>query len=425
MLVSETGTIRSGGIRFSTPPLLSATPAERLVEFVRRMALAFERAGQRAGTVLITAGMARILGFPLVCDEKDTAFADPVRAAGWFVGKTYPLLTCHGGKTRASVTVGVLPWLQEDLANYPLIIPGQAQTTVDLVAQWQDETRVPYLGTPQICAAEILLHHYATSKVRSTVPQFRPKEHAPVPYVADAPLHRASWHRPDVKDPTRIERVSLDANVAYLAAFTHRIYGRKALEHTGRQDFDHRLAGYWLVDLEPWIDASMPPPWGTAPGSKQWLTTPTLELLTQLTREGFYQGFRVLDSWTSHAYNVLDPMAQVLNRLIHTPGIAPRLATVAKMGVHSFSGYLVTETGLLRRGHWYSSARADCRCQGWRRAHKHRVATGKTPVYFHVDAVIYRAGEEPPADSPIFPRGEGLGFYSERKVKYLKKGDPL
>lgn len=433
--VSESVTLRSdGGKCFRTPPLVSTTPAAAQAEFVRRVADAFARNGQTEGTVLLRGDMARRLGFPETRAEKLPAWhLSGVAAAGWKIGEPHPFTRVYGHPALPDVSIGVLPWIAADAGEYPLVNEDEPTATVALLGQFQALTGVCYGGMPALLAAAILKHHYEGKKATSTVPKWIAPA-CPVDPLCDRPITKTVWHNPEVRTPNRIDRESIDTNTAYLAAYGTGRQARYQLRATGAIPFDHTLSGYWRVELEPWNERRMPHPAGIfgKDETRVWLTTPTLKLLEELREDGFYKGFRVLDSWTSKGARVLDPMAAKLDALINTPGTAAPLVKVGKMAYQQFHGYLKTSTGLIHRPDWYSAVMAESRTMLWRRCWQaaHRPG-GHYPVYLHVDAAVYRAGELP-ADSDTwadrdrpFKRGTGLGRFNPDKITSLKKGDPL
>lgn len=109
-----------------------------------------------------------------------------------------------------------------------------------------------------------------------------------------------SWRHPDYEKHDPADLVTLDVNGAYLAVLSGAKLSLSALKHTGPLKYpDHRLPGYYLVDVHRWQDTRIVSPLGDSKlGAKVWITAPTLEILQQLSGENWPETV-VHDSWTA------------------------------------------------------------------------------------------------------------------------------
>jgi hypothetical protein len=165
-----------------------------------------------------------------------------------------------------------------------------------------------------------MLHRVHPPKLAGRAPFWRPSS----PECA-ARVHIPSWTwtRPLTDDDGPYLTV-LDANGAYLSAAATVDVAHGALRRGGRRTFDPSLAGYWLVEPHSWAAwQSIMSPLGGRPAPRGrrrttptalWLTTPTAELLAQLTDAGHWPGVDILDSWIGDATVRLRAWASAIRR---------------------------------------------------------------------------------------------------------------
>lgn len=107
-----------------------------------------------------------------------------------------------------------------------------------------------------------------------------------------------SWSRPLNENELWWGYVhTFDANNAYLGSAANAELAWSQLHHTGPQQFDASLPGYWLVDLSTDLLAHLAdplrPPLVAPRNGQVWMTTPYAKLLEDFGYHGL-----ILDSWT-------------------------------------------------------------------------------------------------------------------------------
>ena len=110
-----------------------------------------------------------------------------------------------------------------------------------------------------------------------------------------------SWRAPIAIEDRPGQVTVLDSNANYLSAISTVEVAHGGLQHTGCIPFDPSLPGYWQMRRYPWQDPRIMSPLGTGGGRSDmvWLTTPTVQLLSQLAADGYWPDVDVIDSWTS------------------------------------------------------------------------------------------------------------------------------
>jgi len=140
-------------------------------------------------------------------------------------------------------------------------------------------------------ALDLLIREHPP-KFKGKVPYWRP----PVAGLDDVHariIPAWSWSR-RVSDLDGERVLQLDANAAYLSAIMTVEVSHGPLGGSSRQ-FDPRIPGYWLVDAHSWklSDRIMSPLGMARTTDRVWLTTPTVQLLQQLSDQGVWPGVRV------------------------------------------------------------------------------------------------------------------------------------
>lgn len=157
------------------------------------------------------------------------------------------------------------------------------------------EQQVTERQMPLYRALSMLENEYAPTLNRRS-PFWRPK-----PATPWRDIHTPLWnwiHPAYVGQPLSLTH--LDVNGAYLAAASSGGFAHGALEHTGPLSLDGRiLPGYYLIEVHAWQYPDIVSPLGSSELSGRiWVTAPTIELLAQLVRSGFWPDLTILDSWT-------------------------------------------------------------------------------------------------------------------------------
>jgi hypothetical protein len=317
-----------------------------------------------------------------------------------------------------------------DRGRFGLWGHGMAECVVSL-RQWYEATGIDFRRSPGITGIDLLLSLPQTGDG----PTWRPKD--PGPDGQEMPYTSAMWKRAPVAEWVH----SYDGIRSYLAAAGNVEVCPWPLKNTGRRDFDRSRAGWWLVELSPWtLCDQMPDPAGYGPdivrtvGPRlRWITTPTGALLAELTEQGVYGGFRVVDSWTGPGRRVLSPWTNKLRDAftyalaLPDPNERERLTEVIKDAGNHAIGLLANDRMSVYRPDWAHSTRAVARCNGWRKCWHEGQATGRWPVRIETDAVHYESTHEEPGQAapastyatrsgtrlrfPLDPTGATLGAY--------------
>lgn len=437
--ISPTVTVFSGHRAQATPKDLPT----KLGDFLIRIATKASET-QREISVVLSYALAATLGFPKT-KKGDAAFLESARIAGWKVGETlYPFTFFHSHPTLPDVALGVDTWIEKEVHDYPWWT-GSIVDTVSLMGQWHDATGLAVRGPSGFCVSAMLVHHYPAERngvKNKTKPTWNPRAELPCPATADPAFSIGSWLAPGITDPSKVDRVQLDTNSAYLSQYQSALVPRWSLRHTAKLTYDvdyadrtlekgerlregyyHRnLAGWFKIRVGAWNEPRIPHPAG--PGSKEgevvWRTGATLRLLHELTREGKYDGIEILDSYSGRGYQVVRPVAEKLIKIIHSGEWPKALVEAAKHGAQHFHGLLIKKGALINREDWYAEFRASARTLLWRRAYQAGLKEGCWPIYFKIDAAFY-----PPTSVPSethFPRSIAIGKFNPRKEILLKAG---
>jgi hypothetical protein len=440
LAVSPLTTIDSTGKTFGR----SGVAPGDLVGFIRRLAELARNIGQAEITALISGPMAALLGIPLKARGTDGAFLEPVRVAGWRPPKSvHAVLTFTGHATLPNVFLAVAPWMESELDEHPLFIPGDIVSTVSLFAQWHDATGLAYRGPAGMHVAGMTVAHYPADSKKK--PVWNPKGEVPFRATDDPAFSTRSWCAPGIADPAKIDRVQLDTNSAYLAVMQSIAIARWSLRPTGplvydetyakttlgkdeklRRGFYHRvLAGQYKIRVGDWKYDWIPHPAGpgSKPGEEVWRSGETLRLLLRLAADGYYETPDILDSYTSRGSQILRPVMQKLIHIIHSGEFPAPLVEAAKRGAQHFHGLLNKEGSLIGRAEWYSDIRAGARSILWNRSFNSGIVEGTRPAYYKVDAAFYPADNVP--SEKFFPRSTGIGKFNPSKEILLKAGTPI
>jgi hypothetical protein len=433
--------------------------ADGLVGLVERNITAAQRRGERRRTLMLDGPALRRLGLP--APDGDT----PPPPAGFREHPAVAALaeswakvwTSHGwitaergtGRTAATVTVGLMPWLLRE-RRYPLLAPRDAGTTALGMWHWERLTGTPWTTTPGGVASQIVrdAHPYRRDAPGPWWGHERPaagtEPAAPPPWATatEHPITLTGWARPA---PAGTVVRCWDGRRAYLASWTTARVAAGKLTPRGALPFDPSLAGWWLVELAPWTDQRMPHPAGVpadlvaADGTAQlWMTTPGLELLAQLAEDGTYGGCEVLDAWVGPKADVLGAPARVLDAVWRAADTeargnvagqadpAARLARSVK-GVYTAGyGQWVTERSQIRRPDWAEAVIAQGRATTWRKAWRVGHHEDRWPLGFETDAIFYAVDPDDQGDVPWPGEGRIRGIKIGAGLgEFQIKGQPI
>jgi hypothetical protein len=161
------------------------------------------------------------------------------------------------------------------------------------------------------------------------------------------------------------------------------------------------------------------------------VTTPTLALLDQLTSEGVYGGFEVIEGYACETSRVTREWAERL-RDAHTlwdgalaQADSPEfraLKAAAKACYRETIGLFGREGGRVDRPEWQDTIVSYARVNLWRKLWKAGKATGRWPVEMNRDTAWYPVPEGSTGGEPIegLAVGSGLGkfrHYGTRKAE--------
>lgn len=395
-----------------------------------------DRVAPAAGEmVLLLAGAAaRQLDLPTEPNGRNRRGIERATAAGWKLTSERDgwLTFAHADRV---VIVAIAPLL--DYARFPLMDPPNSLVGVPSLALWHELAGRAWRGTPGVVGMTLLRDHapvYRTEGRQSFV-TWKPHN------VGPARAKETTWTtwNSTAAEATNAGRYihRYDARRAYLNAFgTCESLAPWTLRNTGRAEFDPSRAGWWEVELAPWQWEHLPHPAGPTRESVRWLTTPTLILLQQLTEEGRYGGFTVLDSWTGtgkrmfrsfaeHVEGVYQRATQ-MSRETEPTGMptsramdAGRVREAAKALYRETYGLLNLHTNSAYRPDWHFAIMAQARCSIWRTIDRAAREDGRFPVsWVNTDTVLYRSDEPDPwkAVPPSIKLGDKLGHFHSKLV---------
>lgn len=360
------------------------------------------------GVVVIAAGA-----------EKLAPPVPPGDAGSWIAGEQ-----ARGWQTftRSGRTLFVVWLALEDKDRFPLWGPSLMDTAASL-RQWSEATGIAYRRTPGITGIDLL------RQLAPPVdpPTWHPKLAGPREVDAQELAYNGEqWRR----EPGLRFVHTYDAARAYLAAALNVEVCPWPLRNTGRVEFDKRKAGWWLIELAPWnLGDCAPDPAGYGRTPVRWVTTPTAALLDQLTREGVYGGFRVLDSWTGPGRRVLAPWASKLRDAytyaiaLPDPGDRERLRTAIKAAGNAGLGLLANERMSTYRPDWHHAVIGLARANLFRKLWTEGRANGRWPLRIETDCLHYESDEADSVEAaPTTLRIDVLGtqlgtFRPERRFR--------
>lgn len=382
------------------------------------------------GVVLMTGAMADRLGYgpaPDGLSEYERAShpaLESARANGWKVGLLSAWTTfqrpVEDSRERYAIHVGVLDWMSPH--DLPETRPT-AQETAALLHAWADEFGVPWAGTAAVAGVTLVrqLGRGPYDKLRGySRPRWQLPDTVAKPEWSHVTSFRGlSWRAPAAAAPHRFEH-TYDVNRQWLNAAGMTLLAANVLTHSGRQAYDAKRAGFWLVEFEPWTrGALLPDPAGPQaerrPGEPVWVSTPRLGLVDELTRrtdEWQHPGYRVVDSWTAPGSLVLKLWAASLRGVLDDPELGP-----ACKDVYAKTFTTISQPGRrVYRPDWAAGVVDMAQANLWRKLLDVQVAGGPAPVRIGADQPTWASNAEDwQADVPA-----GLERHLSDKVGKLK-----
>lgn len=366
------------------------------------------------GVVLVDERAAARLGLPT--DELPTGgsgrthpAAMTARAAGWEVEEIHRWSRFR--RAGQEVNLGLLRMIDPD--HCPLFAGGPLDSAgaAGALDAWQDLSGLPYWGDAGDAVNRLIM---ATARPRlggkPIVPAWRPRNPGPTAYART--FHRNGFDRS--MNHTGRYLLGYDATRAYLSALTVvEVCPIPLRQQQGRREFDPKLTGWWLVQLEPWTIPNLPAPWGhysddTDRTSAVWLTTPDLVLLSKLHAQKRYGGFTIVDSYVGHADRaVLRPAADRLRVMwdaaaeLHVLQDREAIRDTIRAGYHAMHGKWrsLKKNADILRPDWAATLVATARTNLWRRIDA-AAAAGRYPAYVDGIDTVYYATDDPAGPPP-------------------------
>jgi hypothetical protein len=360
------------------------------------------------GVVVIDSAAAALMDLPtehLPADRRQDPFAVQLRSNGfqikevdrWFHVK-------HREVPGPGVWFGLHEFVGLDFAP---IMDGAPTDVSAALATWDKMTGQVWRGSAGD-AGNAILRTMTYKEKHKQVPGDWWAWDGPEGEPIEVPYLKHQWFRHvDVPEVYGYDRVR-----AYLAAMTCTQVAAKPLVHDKRTAFDPKRSGWWLVELGHWdFELCMPDPAGYGEGIEgaprvRWLTTPTVQLLHDLAKGGFYQ-FSILDSWTAPATPLIKNYAAELRRVwlgareIEDPEVQRLIRAGVKGAYRVGHGYMRSRQSKVQRPDWAAAITAMSRSNLFRRlwtlwAGPDEMFTGPMPVFIYTDDVYYAHRIDPP-----------------------------
>lgn len=150
---------------------------------------------------------------------------------------------------------------------------------------------------PLVYRAMLMLTDKYPPKVKGRDPYWRPRA-VPVSDAVRLPVW--SWDRSTVPGAvTPTDTTTMDVNAAFLAACSSAPFAHGELEDGWPRDLS--APGLYQIDAHPWTNPEIISPLGQQPfeDDRVWVAQPTVKLLDQLSRDGWWPAVTVHDAWTS------------------------------------------------------------------------------------------------------------------------------
>lgn len=433
-------------INTTTEPLPGGALTGGMAKFLTGLALRLSE-GATEATVLVDGLAAEMVGFPATLPANGNARQDvpafgELAGHGWRHGVLAPFTTFYR-EGYPSLYVGIVPWIAElEPERFPLGTAGEDPVELSLRCyRWHVVTGTAWRGTPGVTGTG-LLRQLGAGKGE---PNWKPARQAPLTdaYRSEVDYTPRQWHG-DASGPQSGLEDGWDARLQYLSAAMVAELPTRALARVRK--FDPKLGGYWRVRLSTWNHPGLPDPAGYERGyhagepreSVRWVTTPTLALLDQLTTEGVYGGFEVIEGYASETARVTRTWAERLrdahNLWDHTLWVAEHggggiatgqfhaLKAATKACYRETIGLFGREGGRIDRPEWQDAIISQARTNLWRKLWRVGKDTGRWPVSIDRDTAWFAIPEDGTPAEPIpgLDAGTGLGkfrHYGTRKAE--------
>lgn len=368
------------------------------------------------GTILIHPSAAAKLALPVEQlpagkDAREHPVAVVLRAHGWKIKDVHRWFHVKHPEY-GQAHIGLTGFF--DSGHFPLIATPAATTAA--LAHWHRLTGHAWTGSAGDAGNQIFrsITYQPRRGGQPVRPEFwshsgpvrplSPEEQAagvtPRP-VAETWYTPSQWHRPA---PGYEQACALDRVRAYLGAMTCTPVAARPLEHTRKQLFDPRLAGWWLVRCGPWdLEHLLPDPAGY-PGRHhterrtRWLTSPRVQLLDELRRDKLYD-FEVLDAWTTPATAILKTYGNKLRTVwqdsasIEPPQVRALVRAGVKEAYRQAHGHWRSPASSVQRSDHAGALVAQNAVNTWRRAytlgHNGGNWKGPWPIRIDTDSLYY------------------------------------
>lgn len=227
----------------------------------------------------------------------------------------------------------------------------------------------------------------------------RPPFWRPTPPPITVHIPTREWERHDLAKRAATDTLlRMDMNAAFIGAAASALFAHGELTHTGPLEFDHQRPGYWRIETQThWSRRDMPHPLGTGRISAvMWLPTPSVTLLRDLTEQGQWAGFDVLETWTTdercRLTTWVDHVKRIRSEAI-TSGDAAREKAVKLAYAQAFQLMVKGKKCLAYRPDWQATVRAQLLARTWWTLHR-CADLGHGPVAMgRTDAITMRADD--------------------------------
>lgn len=353
-------------------------------------------------TVILEADAARVLGLPPNLPRAEKAAVEHKllrtwREDGWFVSRLSPWFTLWRPGI-PSIHFGVLPWLSKTTNFF------HSEDSCQLgwrLWRFHALTGAAFHGTPGLAATTILRDKWPGTKGE---PDWKPKWDHITPANADVEGPYVGWTGKAEGLPYRHR---IDARRQYLAAAWNTRAAMGPLRHTPFQEWSKAVFGYWLINVPHFNDSRVPHPVADAvPGTQHWVTSPTMELLAELSAQGFMTMPTVLDSYTtdrgikdlfrpwvtrieeSYQASYVPPTEDPLPELpVDATIVRNAIKSIYKQGI----GMMHVKNSRVHRPDWHHSIIAKARVNLWRKVWGVGLFSDRWPVSVDYDAVVYES----------------------------------
>lgn len=227
------------------------------------------------------------------------------------------------------------------------------------------------------------------------------------------------WERDPTPEETRGGwKHKYDGVCAYLTHYRARL-PVDDLQPTGARAFDHKLAGFWYVQVSPWEHPHLPAPWACYADLD---VTQPVWLPTDIVRAAIERGLsvQVLDSHTAPGTELegMDKFVRLIWDALTRTDLDPQVRKVVKGLYQAGYGATKSDSRTIHNACWYATIQASAWTTQLRKIYRVADTEGRSPLSIHVDAVEYHnmnpdaRAAAPPLNGPKRPTlGNELGQY--------------